>query len=44
MDEWADSVDETISQLQDRVRRPSPPPPSVAPRSAADFKKLWQKK
>lgn len=46
MDEWADSVDESITRLQDRARRPPPPPPappSAAPRSAADFKKLWQK-
>lgn len=43
MDEWADSVDDTIARLQDRVRRPPPPPPSAAPRSATDFKKLWQK-
>ncbi|WP_421693524.1 hypothetical protein [Aestuariivirga sp.] len=42
MDEWADTVEETISQLEDRSRR-GPPSISSAPRSTIDLKRWWQK-
>lgn len=52
MDEWADVVDHSLSQLEERNRRPVPvvtqaprpsSAPAQAPRSTADLKKLWQK-
>ena len=42
MDEWADSVDVSLAQIEERSRRFLPASAS-APRSAADLKKWWQK-
>ena len=41
MDEWADTVDQTLSRIDERSRRLMP---SIsAPRSTVDLKKWWQK-
>lgn len=41
MDEWADSVDQSLAQFEERSRRFLP---SIsAPRSTVDLKKWWQK-
>jgi len=42
MDEWADSVDHTLAQIEERSRRILPASIS-APRSTVDLKKWWQK-
>lgn len=42
MDEWADAVDHTLAQLEDRSRRIMPSSMS-APRSTVDLKKWWEK-
>ncbi len=42
MDEWADSVDQTMTQIEERTRRILPSAIS-APRSTVDLKKWWQK-
>lgn len=42
MDEWADSVDQTLAQIEERARRIMPSSMS-APRSTVDLKKWWQK-
>ena len=42
MDEWADSVDQTLAQIEERARR-FLPAQTAAPRSAVDLKKWWQK-
>lgn len=42
MDEWADAVDHTLGQLEERSRRIMPSS-SSAPRSTVDLKKWWQK-
>jgi len=41
MDEWADSVDDLLKQMQGRAWR-APPPPPAQPRPAADARKWWQ--
>ena len=42
MDEWADVVDQSLTRIEERTRRASPPA-APAPRSAVDFKKWGQK-
>lgn len=42
MDEWADAVDQTLAQIEERSRRFMPASTS-APRSTVDLKKWWQK-
>lgn len=42
MDEWADSVDQTLTRFEERSRR-FLPAATAAPRSAVDLKKWWQK-
>lgn len=42
MDDWADSVDQTLTQIEERTRRVLPAALS-APRSTVDLKKWWQK-
>ncbi len=42
MDEWADSVDHSMAQIEERSRR-FLPASTAAPRSAADLRKWWQK-
>ena len=43
MDEWADSVEQTLTQMDERSRRGLPPAPMSAPRSSIDLKRWWQK-
>ena len=42
MDDWADSVDQTLTQIEERTRRVLPAALS-APRSTVDLKKWGQK-
>ena len=41
MDEWADSVDHTLQQIEGRARRAQSP--AMAPRQMMDARKWWQK-
>lgn len=42
MDDWADSVEQTLKEMEERGRR-IPPAATAAPRSTMDLKRWWEK-
>ena len=43
MDEWADAVDQSLAQIEERNRRFLPAATTTAPRPTGDPKRWWQK-
>lgn len=43
MDEWADTVEQSLTQIEERSRRGLPAAAVSAPRSNIDLKRWWQK-